>query len=349
MGPLGLACLLLCCWCAAARAQQDLRLQPDTGQFKKLTVYDPASPEGQLQAIHTLLAEEKYDEAWDLADDWIDQHPNQPLLVEAHMLRGDAKVGSHRYYQALFDYEVVVRDYPGSDQFAVALEREYAIARAFIRGVKRRFLGMEIIPADDVAVELLIRIQERAPGHDIGESASLTLGEYYYNIRNMPQAVDAYDMFLRNYPKSQSRELAMKRLIEASIAAYKGPRFDARGIIDAGERIKAFEKEFPAAAERMGAEALLARIEEGLARKALLAAEWQFTRGDSVSAAYCYQRVVRDYPRTASAQEALRQLAQLGAPAAEPIAPTATAPAAATNPAAKGTGAVHSEPGGNHP
>jgi outer membrane protein assembly factor BamD (BamD/ComL family) len=311
-----------------ASGQERLRLDPQTGKFHALPSADPATPQGQLQAIRALIAKEEYHQARRLADDWIDTYPNHPLLVEARLLRGDARVGSRDYYKALFDYEKVLQESPSSDQFPIALEREYQIAQMYMAGVKRKLLGMAIVPAEDEAVEILIRIQERAPGSDIGESASLRLAEYYLDEKDMPQAADAYDMFLINYPHSLRREQAMERLIEATMASYKGPRFDDSGLKDAGERIRKFAKEFPAAAERIGAEALQVRITEGLALKAFYDAQWYVQRGQSLSAVYVFQRVVHDFPHTVAAREALTQLAGMGAPPVPPpLAGSTSAPA----------------------
>jgi len=152
--------------------------------------------------------------------------------------------------------------------------------------------------------------------------------------------VDAYDMFLVNYPHSLRRQQAMERLIEASLASYKGPLFDSSGLVDAGQRIRKFQKEFPAAAERLGADALLVRVNEGLALKAYYSAQWYVERGEKLSAVFVFQRVVHDFPHTAAARLAMTQLADMGAPLSSPQAqgepiPQApgTLPAPATGPA----------------
>lgn len=277
------------------------------GEWEVREAPDPDTPAGELQALRRLIAEDEPDRARKLADQWLKKHRDHPLRPEAMLLLGDAKVAGRSFYKALFDYEQLIRTYPQSEQFQTALEREFEIARLFVTGTKRKLWGMRILPADGEGEELLIRIQERSPGSSLGERAMLLLADYYFNGGEMGLATDAYDLFLMNYPQSTKREWAMLRLIQASLARFRGPGFDKTGLLDARARLDTYREEFPAAAERIGATALLARIEESLARHAMVTAKWYASRDESASAAYLYRRVVAEHPRTAAAVEALER------------------------------------------
>ncbi len=304
---------------APAQAQDKFRLGDDD-QWKKQQSADPESPAGQLQTARRELAAGELNDAADRTDDWIERYPNHPLLVEAHLLRGDIHVAERDYFKSLYEYEKVIRGYPASEQFHTALEREFEVARLFAAGMKRRLWGMRVLPAGEEAEEIFIRIQERSPGSQIGEKASIALGDYYFNEGEMDTALEAYNLFLLNYPRSNFRERALLRLIQASLATFKGPRFDSTGLIEAAQRLRQFQQEFPASAERVGAEALLVRIEESLALKTYFAAQWYQQRNERVSAVYMYHRVVKDYPDTGAAREAIRRLRELGTPIDGPTA-----------------------------
>ena len=277
------------------------------GRWEQREAPDPDTPAGEIQAIRRLIAEDKPGRARKRAADWLEDHPDHPLRVEALLLRGDAKTAERSYYKALFDYEAVIRNYPQSEQFTTALEREFEIARLFVTGTRRKLWGIRFVPADGEGEELLIRIQERTPGSALGERASLLLADYYFNEGQMGLATDAYDLFLINYPRSTKREWAMLRLIQAGLARFRGPGFDKTGLIDARERLETYRDEYPAAAERIGATALLARIDESLARHAMVSARWYQNRGELPSAAYLYRRVIAEHPRTAAASDALER------------------------------------------
>jgi len=299
-----------------AEAQQTYRLEGEQWAPQPEEATDAASAE--LRAARTAFAEERYKDARKRLDTWIETYDTHPRLPEALLLRADALVQMDRSWKALFDYERIIRFYPGSQQWHTALEREYEIARLYVRGRKRKFLGMRILPADLEGQELLIRVQERAPGSEIGERASLELADSYFQQREMISAAEAYDVFLLNYPDSDRREWAMLRLIEASIAQFKGPEYDQAGLIEARERILQYEREYPAAAEQIGSKALLIRADESLALRDLESAKWYRKRGDKVAAAYTYRRLIRDHPATAAARRAVQELGELGEPVVKP-------------------------------
>lgn len=314
--PAVLAAALLCFFVTPSLAQERYRLTDD--EWKKLTQYDPATPEGQIQEIRRALAEGKGEKAENLCSRWIKRYPNHPLLVEAWLLRGDAKVMRGNEYKALREYEYVIREFPGSEQFTTALEREYEIAKLYTAGRRRKFLNMRIISADEEAQEIYIRIQERTPGSALGEDASMMLGDHLFARADMRNAAEAYDAFILNYPRSPRRERALLRVIQANLARFKGPEFDSTGLIEANERIKQYQKEYPAAAERIGSDALLVRIDESLALKTYYNANWYRGRGEKVSAVTMYRRVIKDHPQTAAAKIAMQRLSEMNQPAIDP-------------------------------
>ncbi len=314
----GLVLLVMLVITLPAAAQQRYELEDDS--WVRQQPPPAGSAEAELQAIRKLIAQGKGKEAKHQADDWIEANPDHQLMPEALLIRGDANVAREHFFKSLFDYEKLIREYPGSEQFHTALQREFELAKLFMAGTKRRLWGMRILPAKDEAEEILVRIQERLPGSELGEDASITLADYYFDKPQMDSAADAYDLFLVNYPNSSRKEWAMLRLIQANLARFKGPRFDATGLIEAGQRLKTYRVEYPAAAERIGVDALLIRIDESLAMRDMVAADWHVKRKQPLSAIYLYRRVIQDFPQTAAAQDAIKKLADLGA---EPMAVSA--------------------------
>ena len=280
--------------------------------FVPLATAEPGTPEGQLAEARRLIAIDQPKDALKILDDWLDDHEGHPLEVEAMLMRGDAKAARGDYYKSLFDYEKVVSYFPASEQFWTALEREYEIGVLYTSGFKRKLWGIRWLPAEGEGAELLIRIQERAPGSPLGEKASIALADHYYKDSQMELAADAYDLFLINYPDSELRQWALLRLIQASLARFKGPQFDATGLIDAGERLRQYRDEYPAGADRIGAEGLLIRIRESLARRDFATASWYDRTGQDVSAVLLYRRTIEDFPDTAAARDAIERLEVLG-------------------------------------
>ncbi|MEM6459899.1 MAG: outer membrane protein assembly factor BamD [Planctomycetota bacterium] len=304
------ACLVGLLAAGLAVAQPSYELTDDG--FVPLDVPEPGTPEAELAEARRMIAEERPKEALKLLDRWFRDHPNHPLTVEARLLNGDAHAAGGDYYKALFDYEDVITFYPASEQFRTALRREYEIGVLYTSGFKRKLFGLRILPARDDGAELLIRVQERAPGSDLGQRASLALADHYFETRQLELASEAYDLYLLNYPESDQRQWAMLRLIQASLARFKGPEFDGTGLIDARERLEQYRDRFPASAERIGADALLVRIRESLARRDHATAAWYDRTRKRVAAGLLYRRLIEEYPDTSAARDAVRRLDELG-------------------------------------
>jgi outer membrane protein assembly factor BamD (BamD/ComL family) len=294
----------------AAWGQETYKLS-DEETWQKTSNLDPASPEGQLQEARRALAEKQFSRAENLATRWIEQHEQHPLLPEAYLVRGDALRADGDEYKALFDYELVARTYTGSEAFITACRRELDIAEQYSRGLYRKLWGMRILPADDEAEEIYIRVQERMPGSRLGEEAGMELGDFYFERRKMTLAADAYALFIENYPKSTQLEKAQRRVIYANLASFKGPEFDPRGLYEARSRLEQLRIVRPVLAEKMGADALLIRIDESDAAKMLSTARWYMHVDDPIAAEFTIRRLVKKYPRSVATADALRLIPEI--------------------------------------
>ena len=141
----------------------------------------------------------------------------------------------------------------------------------------------------------------------------MELADFYFRRREMDLAADMYAIFIENYPHSDQLTKARRRLIYAHLASFKGPEFDATGLHDAKALLEQFRVEEPAEAQRVGAEALLTRIDESDAQKLLGTARWYLRTSDVIAADYTIRRLVREYPRSVAATDASRLMTEIRA------------------------------------
>ncbi|MDP7029026.1 MAG: outer membrane protein assembly factor BamD [Phycisphaerales bacterium] len=287
-----------------ATAQEVYKLGPDD-QWQHEATPAAGSPAARLSRARVLLAEGRFDRALNMANRWMKRNPTSALLPEAYLVRGDALVGVGDEYEALYDYEFLVRKYPGSEVFSIALEREYQIAVKYAHGLRRKLMGIRMIDATDEAEELLIRIQERLPGSGLAEQAGLQLADMYFRHRRMTMAAEAYAVFVERYPRSTKLGFARRRLIYANIATFKGPEFDIVGLLEAKAELQELAVRRPAEAERIGASALVRRIEESESNKILTTALWYLDQGDPIAAEVTIRSLVQRFPRSAACVRAL--------------------------------------------
>lgn len=273
-----------------------------------------AAPEPVLEA-RRLLAQDKPAQAKAALDPWLSANGRAGgrFVPEALLLRADALLALDREYLALYDYEELINRFRQSQEFALAVEREVGIAERYANGLKIRALGFRWINAEDVAIELLIRAQERLPRSVIAERASIFLADYYFRKREMRLAGDAYTLYLESFPDGPNAVRASLRRIQCDVARFKGPRYSAAGLINARLRTEELVRRHPAEADRSGMnESLLARLDESTAAQALDTAEWYLATGDEPSARYALRRLVREHPRTIASRRAQDVLGSRG-------------------------------------
>ncbi|HYE62821.1 MAG TPA: outer membrane protein assembly factor BamD [Phycisphaerales bacterium] len=273
-------------------------------------------PDRALMAeVRRHIASEQFDEAYEKVNAWIEENEtsDSPALPEAYVLRATAQIARHNEFKALFDTEEVARNHPYSDAFPTALERELEVANKYLNGLKRKIWGLRIESGVDIAEEIIVRINERLPGSRLAEQALMDLADYYYRERDLKMAATAYECFVILFPKSEMRQKAMERRIYATIAQFKGPKYDASGLIEAQYQIKAYQELYPREAHDAGlSDALIVRLDESAAAQMLTVANWYMKRGDDPSARLTLTRLVQKHPATAAAAEGLKTMQDKG-------------------------------------
>lgn len=307
-------CVAVAAW-GVAMAQAQPEDPPSNGQEQWLDIEPATGDEGIIEA-RRLLATDQPREALDLLNAWIteQQFQNHPDLPEAYLLRGDAKHALGDEFKALYDYEVVIKQFFGSTSFPKAVEREFEIAKLYLGGLRRKWFGLfRLERSTSLGEELIIRVQERMPQSQLAESAALELADHYYRQRDMRMAADMYGIFVINYPQSEHRRYASLRAIFANIASFKGPRYDRSGLVESQALIEQFQGRYPADAEQAGITTQLSTwIDESSANHLLDTALWYLKRKDEASARYVLRRVVRDHPGSTAATQAANLMLDRG-------------------------------------
>lgn len=299
----------------AANAQQKTYTIGENDEWEVTQAPEAGSDADVIGRAREMIAQGREAMAESLLDGWIERNErtDNSWLAHAYLARGDARRLRDREVPALEDYEQIVKYFPGSDVYVTALIRELDIGLAYLNGMRKKFLGMRIEPAERIGEEILIRICQRLPKSRLAEDALMKLADYYYRIRDMRMSADAYDVFLKLYPNSELRQRAMQRRVYANIARFKGPSYDASGLREARFLIEDYKARYPQSAERDGLdEALIARLDESTAAQMLETAQWYIQRDDNVSARLTVSRLLRRHPGTVAAVRAQEMVEEYG-------------------------------------
>ena len=345
------AFILLAVLASSALAQPQEMTLNAAGEWVPVTGAARSADAMVMDEARSLLAQDKPSSAKYLLSTWLEKNATSesPHLAEAYLLRADAKTAAGNEYKALFDYEIVTKDFAATQEFVRAVERELDIGIRYLNGLDRRFLGMRLINAEDIGEELMVRTAERMPGSRLGERAVIELADYYYRIRDLKMAALAYEKFVQLFPRSQHVSRARQQRIFASIGLFKGPNYDAAGLADAKVLIEDYAKDDPIGAQRANlSDALLAKLDESMAAQKLEKARFYLRRSDPVSARATLRRLIKDHPQSVAAGTGEQLMTTRGwevpkkpapavavptnTPPTETPAPESPTPAAPTNP-----------------
>jgi outer membrane assembly lipoprotein YfiO len=337
--------LILVVGVLAAGSSSALAMEPRTwdyaggGQWPLARTPGAATTQGQpvenptLDRAERLLKEKKAGDAESMIVTWVKSHRTAPdrdrglfLLAEAYYQQGDR-------IRAFYQLDELLVTYPESKFYYASLEKQYQIADDFLRGAKRKFLGMYLLSATDEAIEMLYRIQERSPGSALAERAMLRTADYYYNTGQFDLASDVYTAYLRAYPRSPEVPRVTLRRAFSAYAQFHGVRFDSTPLIEARAQFEDIKIRYPEMAEEENVQRFIDAINDTLARKLLVTADFYRRTGHPVAAVYTYREVVQVYPNTKesrSAEDALRKMPPAALATAPPKATTAPFDVAAT-------------------
>lgn len=325
---LALGGALLCA--TAALAQTAPSTQPQTtielrnGQYWEPVANPTTAPTSDetLDRAERLVANGNNSGARKILVVWIHRQPTSPLRDRALYLLGLANYQYGDRIQSFYNFDELLDKYPDSKYFYPSLEKQYAIADAFLNGYKRRLLYIPMLGAQDEAIEMLFRIQERSPGSPLAEKALKRTADYYYTNADYDLAVDAYQAFIDRYKRSPEIPQARVKKAFAELAQFHGTRFDPTPVINARTSLEELAVDYPDLAKQENVSAVVDRIDAALARKVYQNAHFYLRTHQPGAAAYNFKYLIKNYPTSAEAERAKVDLAQLPEAARATTAPT---------------------------
>jgi len=267
-----------------------------------------------LDQAERLLAAGNVSDAKKQIVDWIKVNPKALDRDRAIFLLAEADFRLYDRIKAFYQFDELLDTYPDSRLFGAALYRQYEIADAFLKGYKRKLLGLSILPilgAEDEAIDMMFRIQERSPGSPLAEKCLLRTADYYYSTAQFDLASDAYAAFMRSYSRSSEIPRVRLRRAFSSYAQFHGVKFDATPLVDARAQFEDLKTHYPDLAAENNIQKFIDGINETLARKMLVTADFYRRTGEPRASAYTLRQLINTYPTVKEAEQAKVELAKL--------------------------------------
>ena len=318
----GTALLAVALLAAPAWGQQTLELRG--GQWVETSeattapaaAVPSAPPNPALDEVRRLIDRDQGKAAFHKAVHYLTTTPRtEPGRDRALLLTAQALYSFGNRIKAFYYLDELMDTYPSSGYYADALRLQYDIADAYLDGYKSRVLGIPLLTQGSEAVEMLFRIQQRAPGSPLAEQSLLRTADFYYNDGQYDLAADTYAAFLRSYPRSPRSGVVRLRQAFANLAQFRGLRFDPTPAIDARAQLVALADIDPPLAKQYDVPGLITRIDRALAGKEMLKADFYQRIDEPTAAARLYTVVETSYPTLPESKDAAARLAKLDVPA----------------------------------
>lgn len=227
--------------------------------------------------------------------------PDLDSFIEAEMLFSEGK-----FVKAVRSYDKFLNEYPESEFYEAALDREFSIATAFLGGQKRRVLKVFKMKGYAQGQRIMERIVDRAGDKPIGKKAFLAIVESLEKRNKFNEAHRKWSQISTQWPSGQMGKEALLGMARCKHAAYKGPKYDSSSLISAKSYYENFNSQYPKEAKELDIEARLKQIEEQLAYKQFYIGQY-YQKTDSKQAANAYYQLVLDNWPQSTASKMVKQ------------------------------------------
>jgi len=272
----------------------------------------PGTPEGDLRLARGAFAEGDLREAGRRIGEWIRTYgQGHELYPQAAILRAEVEISRRDYYKAHKHLQQFLNEYAGTELVVRAAELEFVIAEVFLSGTRRKFLGLRILKADDIAISILDDLTTNYPEANLAERAVKTKADYYYRQGEFSLAEMEYAQIVKDFPRSRYVRYAMRRSADAALASFNGIQFDDAPLIEAEERYRDYLVGYPGSGEQEGVGLILQDIRSQRAAKEFEIGRYYERTGHNRAAAFYYRSTVDNWADTIAASRAQERLARL--------------------------------------
>jgi len=216
-----------------------------------------------------------------------------------------------KYDKASASYDKFTEDYPQSQFYQPALEREYQIATAYLNGRKRTVLGVFKLKAYEDGAEIMGKIADKAGDAPIAKNALLTVAQSNEKRGEHYEAYMNWSDIEGRWPTGQIGKDALLGMARSLENDYRGPKYDSKVLESSRSYYTEYQKRYENTAAELAIPKKISRIGEELAEKELAVADYYARTESYNSAILYYQKIIETWPNSSSAKSAEQKLAAL--------------------------------------
>jgi len=244
----------------------------------------------------SLLVEQKYTIAIKEFESIVDTDPNSEYAEVSQINIGWAYFLNGDYKRALKAYEKVLEKYPGTKRTEEILEREYQVGIA------------QMETNEEAAIHVFEKIIEKHPLGPIAPDAQIKIADCYFKLGQYEEALDAYEKFLENYPKSEWVPYVQYQIPLSKVYHEKRQERNYGLLISAREGFEEYLVSNPHGIHAEDAKRMIEEIRIIEAEREFNIGEFYLRLKKPSSAAMYFEYVKVDFPGTIWAERANERL-----------------------------------------
>lgn len=192
----------------------------------------------QMELARKLEAQEAWKDAMAAYQGLVRRWPLSSMAGEAQFKVGFMSEKMAEFWGAYKGYDKVIKKYPASQFFELALERKFSIGKLYLAGEPQRIWKIPLLPSMDKTVQIFESVIKDAPYGRFAAPAYFHIGLARQNQKKWSEAIAAYNKILDKYPSSDFSDDAQYQIGYAWYQASSEPDYDQSA---AQKSIEAFE------------------------------------------------------------------------------------------------------------
>jgi outer membrane protein assembly factor BamD len=211
------------------------------------------------------------------------------------------------YKEAYAAYSDYTSKYPRGGEFDAVIQAQFNIAKMFLDGRQKKFLGSSF----DTAQEMFEGIVKRAPFHRLAPLAQFNVGQAHEKQGNPAQAMVAYQEVITRYPGDPVADDAQYQIGYVQYRATQEGSQDQTSRARAREAFEDFVNRYPSSEKTAQARENIKALSSTDVRQTLDIAKF-YDKTKNYKAAYVYyNEVIRIAPGTPESETSRKRIAEL--------------------------------------
>lgn len=258
----------------------------------------------------------KRDKAIKLYDTIGDEMPLAKRAAEARFRQGELLEQAGEIPKAFDAYQELISRYNNSNLYEKALNRQASMAQSAADGqVKTSFLGLKASISNDRIAGMLEKVRDNAPRSPQASKAQYTIGQLWEsqgNSSGSSKAIAAYQQLVIKYPDSKEAPEGQFRIGKILLEEARRGNQDQANLDRSREAFQDYLRLYPGHSKNGEARQLMANLGGEDIQRSFNVAEFYERKGETASARFYYEEVVRKSKSGELHDKAKARLAALG-------------------------------------